>query len=540
MTDIQKRLWFYRITSFASGMSVMAVELAASRLLGPYFSTAMPVWSVIIGFIMAAMALGNWMGGRLADKTKDDKKLFNRLLFAAAWVAVAGVFGKYVVVFVAAPLGALFGDQIIVAGSLVACTVLFGVPMVIFGMVSPFLVRTATALSPETPGKTIGSIYAMGTVGSIAGTFLSTFVTVPYIGTQMTFVLFACVLALLWVARMIVGRMAWYKGAIAAVLAFALLAIPLPANYAFWQSGIVVEDESMYNYLMVREDSRNRYFSTNVLFGVQSVLPLQDDMSGVFYFDALAPAIGFDSEYVANRPIKALSLGMGTGTFARQLQRTLPGSTCTAVEIDGKIVDLAFEWFDIDETMVNAVVGDGRAFINQDTEKYDLIVVDAYQDISLPFAMATQEFYQLCHDRLAPGGVLVLNINMNTESVQELLEVMVATLSMSFADVYEYRVEGSTNVLLYCPLRGDLDTLAANAQDTDADLRLTRVMNEIAASAKRVEYDAQVMTDDRAPVEAIASRMLASIIRQEREYIMSRAEYHGGGIKGLFKALMEG
>ena len=89
--------YFLYVTEFFSGMSVMAVELGASRLMAPYFSSSQIVWTVIIGVIMIAMALGNVWGGRIADKNPSPDKLYGRLLLAAVWIALIPFVGRYLI-----------------------------------------------------------------------------------------------------------------------------------------------------------------------------------------------------------------------------------------------------------------------------------------------------------------------------------------------------------------------------------------------------------------------------------------------------------
>ncbi|MCL2654335.1 MAG: fused MFS/spermidine synthase, partial [Coriobacteriia bacterium] len=436
MGNNRRRLWFYRISAFISGMSVMAVELAASRLLAPYFSSSLPVWSVIIGLIMAAMAFGNYRGGRLADRAVakgSDTLLYRRMLIAALWIAVIPLVGKYLIVAVAAVAAVVAGSQVIVVGSILACLLLFVAPMVLLGMVSPFLVRVASARtddkitpgvilssaegsrdsSPENTGAVIGSIYAWGTLGSILGTFLASFVTIPDVGVARTYLLFAVALAVLVLIHALAVRGKWWPAAVALACCVALLAAPLGANYAFWESGILYQGESSYNYLQVSQDDSARYFSTNVLFGVQSLLPRQylenrtiDQPTGEYY-DGMIGACGLLANFKPGRPISALMLGLGTGTCPALLQQAAPGSTCTGVELDSKIVDVARDYFALTPADCQVVVGDGRSYIQQHSQRYDLIMVDAYQDVSVPFYMASREFYTLAASRLKPGGVLV-------------------------------------------------------------------------------------------------------------------------------------
>ncbi len=470
----RKRVWFYRISAFVSGTSVMAVELAASRLLAPYFSSSLPVWAVIIGIIMAAMSVGNYLGGRLADRTaakNSDAALYARMLVAALWIALIPLVGKYLIVALAAVAAVVAGDQVIIIGSLLSCLVLFVTPMVLLGMVSPFLVSRASSGAPD-QGTITGSIYAWGTIGSILGTFLASFVTIPDAGVAKTFLFFAVTLAVLVLVRALTERRRWWPAAGIAAAGIVLLILPLGANYAFWESGVLHQDESAYNYLLVHEDDQARYLSTNVLFGVQSMLPTSylngtsNDMTAAqdTFFSGLVGGVGFLKDFEPNKPIDALMLGLGAGTSPTMLQQALPGSRCTGIEIDKKIADIAHDYFALTPEACNVVVGDGRSYMEQHPQQtYDLIMVDAYQDVSIPFYMATQEFFELCASRLNEGGAIACNVNMGTKNNAAVVDALASTMRSVFGEVYSYDIGGgATNTLLYAAPDTDLNQVKLN------------------------------------------------------------------------------
>lgn len=169
------------LTEFFAGMSVMAVELGASRLLAPYFSSSQIVWTIIIGTIMIAMALGNIYGGRAADKNPDPDRLYGRIVIAAIWIAAIPVLGKYVILAISAVLIFSVSSQFLIWAGFLACMVIFVFPLFLLGTVTPSLVKY-TMDSLEDNGRTVGMLNASNTIGSIIGTFLPTFVTIPAVG----------------------------------------------------------------------------------------------------------------------------------------------------------------------------------------------------------------------------------------------------------------------------------------------------------------------------------------------------------------------
>lgn len=188
--SILRHKWFLYATGFFSGMSVMAIELGASRLLAPYFSSSQIVWTVIIGTIMIAMAIGNVWGGRAADRNPEPGRLYFRILLAAVWTALIPLVGKYIIAGITVLLAMVVDKNFLVWASFASCIVLFVFPLMLLGTVTPSLMKYATA-SLDDNGKTVGELEALGTIGSIIGTFTPTFITIPALGTSRTFLLFA-------------------------------------------------------------------------------------------------------------------------------------------------------------------------------------------------------------------------------------------------------------------------------------------------------------------------------------------------------------
>lgn len=188
-SGILKNKLFLYLTEFFAGMSVMAVELGASRLLAPYFSSSQIVWTIIIGTIMIAMALGNIYGGKSADRSPDPDKLYRRILIAAIWIALIPVVGKYIILGISALLIFTVSSNFLIIAAFVACMVIFVFPLFLLGTVTPSLVKYSVD-SLDDSGKTVGTLGAFNTIGSIIGTFVPTFVTIPAVGTSITFLIF--------------------------------------------------------------------------------------------------------------------------------------------------------------------------------------------------------------------------------------------------------------------------------------------------------------------------------------------------------------
>lgn len=399
-TVILKNKLFLYLTEFFAGMSVMAVELGASRLLAPYFSSSQIVWTIIIGTIMIAMALGNIYGGRSADKSPNPDRLYTRILIAAIWIALIPVVGKYIVLGISALLIFTVSNNFLIIAAFAACMVIFVFPLFLLGTVTPSLVKYAVD-SLDDNGKTVGTLGAFNTIGSIIGTFVPTFVTIPAVGTSITFLIFSGILLVLAIVYFVNVR-AGKKKVIVSVVIFALCCgLGYSDSFAFWEKNLTYEGESVYNYLQVSEDDTSVRLSTNVLFGVQSVYMKQDRLTGMYYDYAMAAPLMLADKNPSDMDV--LILGMGTGTYATQCRKYLGDMNVEGVEIDEKITQLSRKYFSLSED-VPVTTYDGRAYLNAMDKKYDVIMVDAYQDITIPFQMSSVEFFTLVKDRSSERG----------------------------------------------------------------------------------------------------------------------------------------
>ena len=192
---LKNKIYLY-LTEFFAGMSVMAVELGASRLLAPYFSSSQIVWTIIIGTIMIAMALGNIYGGRTADRDPNPDRLYRRILIAAVWIAMIPVLGKYVILGISAVLIFTVNANYLIWAAFAACMVIFVFPLFLLGTVTPSLAKY-TMDNLEDNAGIVGMLGAANTVGSIIGTFVPTFLTIPAVGTSISFLIFAGILLVL-------------------------------------------------------------------------------------------------------------------------------------------------------------------------------------------------------------------------------------------------------------------------------------------------------------------------------------------------------
>ena len=516
---------FLYATEFFSGMSIMAVELGAARLLAPYFSSSQIVWTIIIGTIMIALALGNVWGGRRADLDANPAKLYRRLVIAALWIGAIPVLGKYLILALAGFLIVTIDTNLLIWAAFLSCMAIFVLPLFLLGTVTPSLVKYATD-NLEHNGRIVGNLNAFNTIGSIIGTFLPTFVTIPTVGTAITFFIFSGVLLFIGIIYFVsIGaKKIFYAGAV--VIFILCSVIGNSNNFAFWEKNLLYEGESIYNYLQVKDTPDKIIFSTNVLFGVQSLKVKGGGLTGMYYDYALAAPLLAENK-------KILILGMGMGTFAEQCRKYFPSAQITGVEIDEKITALAKKYFDLPED-VEVVTYDGRAFLQADKNFYDVILVDAFQDISPPFQMSSTEFFSLVKNHLAANGVMVVNMNMRASGAGNINEYLINTIGKIFPAVKIVDARGITNRILFAAADEKiLNNLHARAENLD-DENFSRLMIHIAETWKTPALGENILTDDRAPVEMLSMRALDNFIQQNLQYY--KEIYHREGLEGILNS----
>ena len=521
------------VTEFFAGMSVMAVELGASRLLAPYFSSSQIVWTIIIGTIMIAMALGNIFGGRWADKDPNPDRLYGRIIIASIWIALIPVVGKYIILGISALLVFTISTNFLVVAAFAACMIIFVFPLFLLGTVTPSLVKY-TVDSLNDSGKVVGYLNASNTIGSIIGTFVPTFISIPAVGTSITFLIFAGILLVIAIIYFASAKKKTAKAVTGVVIFLAACILSHNDSFAFWQDDLTYEGESIYNYLQVYEDDSKVVLSTNVLFGVQSVYRKEKTLTGMYYDYAMAAP--FMAGIQDKDSVDILILGMGTGTYATQCNRYFGNVNVEGVEIDEKITDLAHEYFELPED-IKVTTYDGRAYLQGlgASDKYDVIMVDAFQDITIPFQMSSVEFFSLVKDHLTDDGVMVVNMNMKSDGKEGINEYLSDTISTVFDEVYTVDVYNNTNRILFASNDPVMIGRFVKGYEREENADLKSMMETVDLGLVKYEAGDLILTDDKAPVELLSMKAIDAIIRDEvGQY---KQIYKDQGLQGLLNYL---
>ncbi len=483
-----------QLTVFAAGAASLGVELAASRLLAPFFGTSLLIWANLIGVILIYLSIGYWLGGKWADRNPHPQTLF--LIIAIAGVTVG------ILPYIAAPALALaipaleqFNAELGLV-SFLAVIILFAIPVTLLGCVPPFALRLA-ARDVKTVGSTGGGLYALSTIGSILGIYLAVFWLIPTLGTRLTFVTFAVLLMIValigfWQARAMLPAVAvvaflFLVGGLALVNRTSAIK-PLP--------NVVYETESPYNFIQVLQENKLWLLTVNEGQAFQSAYyPNTVQLGGYWDYFLLAPYLTSDQP-----PRSLLVIGLAAGTIAKQFALVYPQVKMDGIELDPEIVRVGRAYFDMHEPNLNVIVGDGRATLRQTTAHYDVIAMDAYRQPYLPFHLATVEYYQELKTHLTERGVLAVNAG-RTPNDARLVDALTATLKQVFPTVIAVDYPSMTNTLLFAsPQSISPDAFRARlAVLDDSDLR------DIAALAlphiDLAQGDGTVFTDDKSSVE---------------------------------------
>jgi len=481
---------------FVVGAASLGAEIAAARLLAPWFGASTIVWANTIATVLVALSAGYAIGGRLADRAPHMAGLCRLVLLAAALLAVVPFVSGPILRTSVSALSSLSAGAFL--GSLVGVLALVAVPVLLLGAVAPYAIRLSVDRVEEA-GRVSGRLYAISTAGSLLGTFLSALLLIPLVGTRRTFLAFALALAL--VAVLGLRR----RFALAPAALVALLLIPVGTVKGGADGArVIMEQETPYQYARVtQQPDGTRYLELNEGLAVHSVYRPWTYLTGNYWDDFLVLPLAARSA----PPRRIAILGNAGGTTARAYGHYFPGTEVDAVEIDRDLTRIGRRLFDLRGPRLRTFSADARPFLEGTRARYDAIFVDAYRQPYIPFYLATREFFTLVRERLAPGGVVIVNVGHPSDS-SDLERVLSSTMRSVFPNVVRDPVEPTNSLVMASAGPVSSGRLFASSAALPPDLR------PVAAGAARRIGPAQrggtVYTDDRAPVEWLIDSSIAS------------------------------
>jgi predicted membrane-bound spermidine synthase len=477
-------------TPALTGAVVMAQELVAFRLYAPYFGYSIYVWGCLISVVMAALSLGYALGGWLADRSHSDRPLYTMILGSALY--------QWVVLFAAQPVLRWCADQGEFTGVLLASLVIFVPPMTALAAVGPYLIRLLGQSGRV--GSVAGKVYALSTLGSIAGLLATSFLLVPCFGTLKTLAVICTVTALTAAA----GLLFQFRSALF-LLGLSAFIIPLAPSPG-WSPNTLWAVESPYNLVRVVRNGPWLLLKLNDERGVHTIRREAGGFTRHYYDQfALGPLL-----VPAHR---LLVLGLGGGGSIAATRLTAPDIAVDAVEIDPKVVAAAVRFFGMDpaDGRLRIHVADARPWIARNPGQYDLVHVDLYQGGPyIPFYLVTREFFETVRAHMSSNGLLMMNL-LDTGREQELLRSTVATLKQVFPSVLVLPLRHGNHMLLAFSQQTPESEVRARLQSFHGATTLQDLVRQAQSQifAQDVSAGATIFTDDFAPVEDITRRMLA-------------------------------
>jgi spermidine synthase len=478
---------------FSSGAVVMILELVGARILAPYLGTSIIVWTGLIGIVLASLSLGYFIGGKFADKGPSMSRLSMIILGSGFLIAICVLIQKPVLTFLSQSQTSIYLNVVL------ATTLLFGPPSIGLGMITPYAVKMKI-ISLETSGSAVGRMYALSTIGSIAGTFLSGFVLVAFFaGTSILFFLAIIMgfLSLLASVRPVVPA----KIALVVIGAVGIAAVNsmrgLAEEHGFF------DIDSRYNRIRIyqgqEQDSGRmiRVISTGP-DRYQSAIYIDDPDELVLEYTKYFRLIKHFNPDIEN----ALMLGGGAYSFPKYFLKALPNARMDVVEIDPEFTRLARKHFFMeDDPRLGIIHQDGRTFLNNCQQKYDAVVADVFSgSYYIPFQMTTLQAVNRMYSILNENGVVVMNLISSVEGINSrFFQAQFITFQEVFPQVFAFLVDAQKNP-------EDSQNIIIIAFKSKSPKTMSNPCNELHHMLENLwqgefEYDLPILTDNFAPVD---------------------------------------
>jgi len=495
MLKMKLNKYILEITVFVCGAVVMVFELIGSRILGPYLGTSTFVWTSLIGVILGSLSFGYYLGGKIADKKSNIRTLSIIIFLSAILIGLTALTKDYWLI----AFQSIWENAKIV--SIITSIILFSPASICLGMISPYVVKLKIN-SLNTSASTVGNLYAISTIGSIAGTFLAGFYLIPHFGTNKLLIIL--IITLIFVS--LITSFRELKKIKLFFLIIAIIVLVVAPKYELTllkEIGFLnfIDIDTAYNRVWVydRLDKKtNRYVK---IMGINN-----ENHSGMF-LDSDELVNEYTKYYDLARHFnpnfkKVLMLGGAGYSYPKSFLSKYLNATMDVVEIDPMVTTLAKQYFRLkDDPRLNIFHEDGRVYLNKTEKKYDVVWGDAFSSRhSLPYQLTTKEAVQRKFDILNGDGVVVLNIISSIEGDKsKFLRAEYVTYKSIFPQVYLFPVDtiDDGNKVQNIILVASKNKKPENFHDNDPELN--KYLQHL--WVKPVDVNIPIITDDFAPVD---------------------------------------
>ncbi len=499
-------LWQPNLIVFVSSGCIMILELVAGRIIAPYVGVSLYTWTSVIGVVLAGISLGNYLGGRLADRWASLRLLGG--IFLLGGLSSLGILAVDVMDRLTSLDKLTLGNLSLVMEIVGLTILLFFVPCAILGTISPIVAKLAVRDLAKT-GRTVGKIYAAGSVGSIVGTFATGFVLISWFGTHA--IVWGVALVLLALGLLFLLGNHWLLMLLSALI---LAGGTMLAFRWGWLRGPCTR-ETNYFCIRVKEEEKDGE-PVRVLFldrMVHSYTSLDNPTKLVYGYEQIYAEV---TAYRAQQDdhLRALFIGGGGYTFPRYIETVYPGSDIHVIEIDPGVTQVAHDLLGLSrDTEILTYNEDARLFLEREpTSAYDLVIGDAFNDFSVPYHLTTKEFNDRVRAWLEDDGLYVVNIIDGPWG--HFLRAYAHTLRQTFRHVYLAptiqswrRSPRSTFVLIASDRPLDLASLETIDAGDGVPLLARQLLSDKEIEALLAEGRVVMLTDQYAPVE----QMLAPV-----------------------------
>ena len=492
----------HNVVVFISGAVLMALEIVGSRVLAPYFGSSIFVWGSLISVVMTALSIGYYWGGWLSAREPSYAKLLLLLVIPGVVIFflpfVYPAINEWIAIM----------DLGVRLSPLVASSALFLLPGIFIGTISPYVIRLA-ATQLNTVGSTAGTLYAVSTCGSIAGTLLTAFYLIPVLGVSN--IIHALGITLVCLSLVVVPLIRLKRVSVTrAVAAVSVLFgwINLGWTPIAWAKTLMQKD-TFYHRIRIEEDDEARYMYFDRT--LQSAMTLKDPTALRLIYSRYT-SLGFTFRADAK---KMLLIGLGGGSIPKKLNKEFPNMEIDAVELDPEVIKLAKDHFNIKEgKQLRLHAQDGRLFLTRTQTQYDIIMLDAYFTDAMPFHLATKQFFELAQKKLTPNGIIVANlISAVTGPSGKIARAFARTLRQVYPQTYIFASRRPDNVSLETiqnviviatrdKQRIDIKEIVKRASALDKGLFPDPVQDiAVAYFDRQLPEDVPILTDDYAPTD---------------------------------------